>query len=137
MKIVNLARDDSLEVFPDISYVKFGTPHTTPDDPIIGASMYSFQQWQKEQVQFSRDLRAYLKDSGISYAWPNYASVDHSRLITIAIIKPEDYSLVTLMSSDYQISRTHMMPSALRSFMFYLNDNDYEEYKDAIQQIKR
>lgn len=133
MKIVNLSNDQIHRVFPDISFVTF---RSLPDtDYTIGNQ--SFTDWMAYRVKFSKDLKKFLRDSDISFAWPNSASVDFSQSIVVAIINSEDYSMVKLMAKGLDIFRTYMIPSQMNSFMFYISDQDYEKYKDAISEVKR
>lgn len=141
MKIVNLYRKQAMEVFPNLSFVKFQfyqTPNKDKDAGYIYAPyVANLDSWYKERSRLSRELKQFLKETGVSYAWTNSPSADYSSLITVVIVNPEDYSLIKLMADEYEISNTYMLPQNLSSFSFRLTDEDYEKYKDAISKVKR
>lgn len=136
MAIVNLYRKQAMEVFPNLRFVKF-KPRQDADPQPGQVWHHGLGDWFARQNQFSKELKQFLKELEISYAWTNSPSADYSSLITVVIVNPEDYSMIKLMSDEYEITNTYMLPMNLSSFSFRLSDKDYEQYKDAISQVKR
>lgn len=139
MAIVNLYRKQAMQIFPELRFVKFRFYEDRPQQPgnVHWASMGYYNQWQVEQGRLARELRQFMKEAGISYGWPNSLSVDYSSLITLVIVNPADYAMLKLMSDEYEITNTYMIPDSMPSFSFRLTEEDYEKHKDAISQIKR
>jgi len=142
MKIVNLHRDQARQCFSDLRIVKFRI-RQEPEPPHVQKKGWAYianhsYNYQSELTRFARELKEFMKETGISYGWSNSLSQMYSASITCLIINPEDYSLLTLMSDEYDITTSHMLPAnGLENFMVYLTDTDYEKYKDAISQVKR
>jgi hypothetical protein len=140
MPIVNLYRKEAVEVFTNLRFVTFkfakADKHAVASQG-IASNNYNYTLWMQAQQSLAKDLKPYLKELGISYAWSNGGSVNFSNLITVILINLEDYSLIKLMSDEYELTTSHMLPRNLPSYMFHLNQDDYEKYKDAISEAKR
>jgi hypothetical protein len=135
--IVNLYSRQAADVFPDMRFVTFRLiDKVDPANVSIAQMNYNYARWNADQTRFSRELKVFLKEVGISYAWQNGGKVDYSSFVTIIIVNPTDYAYITLMSDEYEITTSHMLPSNMPSFMFHLTEEDYDVHKDAIYKAK-
>lgn len=141
MPIVNLYRKEASEVFPDLRFVTFkfaiGTEQSIVNTAGAGYFSFNFDAFKLAQSKLARELKTYLKELDISYAWPNGGSVNYSSLITVVLPNQHDYTLIKLMSDEYDIHTSHMLPTNLPSYMFHLTTSDYEKHKNAISEAKR
>lgn len=138
MKIVNLYRQQAQQCFPDLRIVTFTKrSHVEPATSKAQNLQWHTYNHQDVMTRFARELKEFMKEVGISYGWPNAVGQMYSSSVKCIIVNAEDYSLLTLMSDEYDITTNHMLPESLGSFMVYMTDEDYEKYKDAISQVKR
>lgn len=133
--LVNLYRNNASKVFTEMRFVSF---HPIDKDGLCSIAMhnYNWAQWQTERTRFARELKQFMREVGISYGWPNGSAVDYANFVRVAIINPADYGYITLMSDEYEITTSYMMPSVTPSYMFQLTPDDYEKYKDIIAEVK-
>lgn len=133
--LVNLYRSDAVKIFDEMRFVTF-KPVSKDDSATIAMHNYNWNQWQQERTRFARELKQFMREVGISYAWPNGSSVDYAEFVRVAIINPSDYGYLTLMADEYLITTSYMMPKTTPSFLFHLTPADYEKYKDIIDEVK-
>ena len=139
MKIVNLYRKQAIEIFTDMRFVTF-KPRIDKDTPETfrpAAFGYNYNAMMQSQHRFSKELKQFLREMNISYAWSNSPGVDYSSMITVVIVNSSDYAYIKLMSDEYEITTSYMLPVKTPSYMFMLSDTDYEKYKDELPENKR